>query len=119
MLPVWRRNVTPTAEHSQTTQAFGRPETWDVRIPIAGGRGPQHAGILQNFCDAILHGKELIAPAQEGINSVALANSMLLSTLENRTITLPIDDQLYENHLKKLIAGSTTKKKSVVAARLI
>jgi predicted dehydrogenase len=114
---LWKRNITPTAEHCQTTkEAFGRPDTWEVRIPLGGGRGPQHAGILQNFCDAILDQATLIAPAQEGIHSVALANGMLLSTLEDATIHLPLDDSLYEQHLKKLIAGSTHEKKEVVAA---
>jgi hypothetical protein len=39
-----------------------------------------------------------------------LANAFLLSTLENRSVELPIDSVLFEQHLKKLIASSTRQK---------
>ena len=31
---------------SETDQAFGKPPIWEVKIPVQGGNGPQHAGIL-------------------------------------------------------------------------
>jgi hypothetical protein len=43
-----------------------------------------------------------------------LANAFLLSTLEDRTIQLPIDAGLFEGHLQKLISSSTQKKPKVV-----
>jgi hypothetical protein len=89
------------------------PATWDIRIPIQG-HGPQHNGILANFVAAILDGVPLIAPAPEGIYSLELANSFLLSTLENRDVQLPIDGLLFEQHLKKLAASSGRKTPRVV-----
>jgi predicted dehydrogenase len=80
-----------------------------IRIPI-DSHGPQHDGILVNFVAAILGGAPLIAPAREGIYSLELANAFLLSTLENRSVELPIDSVLFEQHLKKLIASSTRQK---------
>ena len=107
---VWRRNVTETSTHSnETDQAFGKPDTWEVRIPFGADNGAQHAGIVKNFCDAILDGADLIAHAAEGLNSVALANGMLLSSMENETVDMPFDDDRYEQLLKKLIAGSKAK----------
>ena len=85
---------------------FSSPPVWEITIPIAG-HGPQHNGILANFVSAILDGTPLIAPAQEGIYSLELANAFLLSTLENRSIDLPIDAKLFEEQLKKLIGSST------------
>jgi hypothetical protein len=43
----------------------------------------------------------LIAPAAEGTHSVELANAMLLSSFEARTVNLPIDPAVYEALLKK------------------
>ena len=59
-----------------------------------------------NFCDAILDGTELIAPGEEGIKSVELANAMLLSSHRQSDLNFPISHGEYEQHLKKLIALS-------------
>jgi hypothetical protein len=102
------------SEFSQTDPGrFSVPPVWEIKIPIEG-HGPQHNGILANFVAAILEGSPLIAPAQEGINSLELANAFLLSTLEDRMVQLPIDAALFETHLKKLIGSSNRKKPKVV-----
>ncbi len=106
------RNEVEMGEFSRKSrESFAAPGVWDVRIP-AGGHGGQHNEVLQNFADAILDGAQLIAPAREGIHSVELANAILLSSLENKTIELPLDGTAYERRLKKLIAGSTHRKKT-------
>jgi predicted dehydrogenase len=111
---LFTRNEVPTTEFSKTDPGrFSAPATWDVRIPIEG-HGAQHNGILANFVAAILDGATLIAPAPEGICSLELANSFLLSSLENRSVQLPIDSALFERHLKKLIASSSRQKPKVV-----
>ena len=111
---LFTRNEVPASEFSKTDPGrFSAPATWDVRIPIEG-HGAQHNGILTNFVAAILDGAPLIAPAREGINSLELANSFLLSSLENRSVQLPIDAALFEQHLKKLIASSVGQKPKVV-----
>jgi predicted dehydrogenase len=51
--------------------------------------------VLQNFVDAILDGKPLIAPAAEGLHSVELANAILMSSWTRSTIDLPIDASAY------------------------
>jgi predicted dehydrogenase len=108
------RNEVPMSEFSRIDPGrFSAPATWDVRIPIKG-HGAQHNGILANFVAAILDGAPLIAPAREGIFSLELANSFLLSSLENRSVQLPIDTALFEQHLKKLIALSGRQKPRVV-----
>jgi predicted dehydrogenase len=105
------RNEVPTTEFSQTTTvAWSKPDYWNVEIPITGKPG-DHALLVQNFVNAILDGTPLIAPAEEGMNSVELANAMLYSTLTNSTIDLPMDSAAYETALNNLIANSTFKKK--------
>jgi len=105
------RNEVPMSEFSRSsTQAFARPDTWDVTVPAAN-HGGQHNEILQNFSDAILNGATLLAPAVEGIHSVELANSMLLSAWTDSMVGLPLDGKKYERMLKKKIAESAKSKK--------
>jgi len=104
------RNEVPATEFLQTCQAsFDRPPVWNVEIPVHG-RGGDHAEVLENFTDAILTGAPLIAPAEEGIRSVELANSMLYSSLIGKPVDLPLDGAAYEAELKRLIAESTYEK---------
>lgn len=107
------RNEMPMSEFRCTSHAsFDRPPVWEISI-AAEGPGPQHNGIIQNFTDAILHGAPLIAPAAEGIHSVELANAILFSSLEKRTVDLPLDAKAYERRLKQLMARSKPRKKVV------
>lgn len=110
----WLRNEVPMTKFSHTTnERFAGPPVWEVTIPIHGGHGPQHVGILQNFCDAIIDGKPLIAPAEEGIHSVELANAMIYSSVLGKTLELPLSAPAYERWLKTMIAQSQKKKKVV------
>lgn len=106
----WLRNDESLEEFRMTKQdMWARPDVWHVTIP-GRGNGDQHTGILRNYVDAILDGKELIAPASEGINAVELCNAMLYSSFAGKTVDIPIDPATYERHLKKLIKSSTFKK---------
>ena len=82
-----------------------------MSLPVSGGHGEQHAGILKNFVAAVLDKETLIAPAEEGIHSVELANAMLYSAFTDATVPLPLDGAAYEAKLKELAARS--KKKTV------
>jgi predicted dehydrogenase len=104
------RNEVPVTEFLRTTEeSFAKPgvsvETFDIE-----GNGGQHMEILENFADAILTGAELIAPAEEGIHSVEMANAMLYSSLTCRPVDLPLDGEAFEQELKKLIQSSTFVK---------
>jgi predicted dehydrogenase len=111
---LFSRNEVPMSEFSRTDPGrFSAPPIWEIKIPIEG-HGPQHNGILANFVAAILDRTPLISPAEEGINALELANAFLLSTLEDRTIELPIDSALYEKHLNQLIRVASRKKPKIV-----
>lgn len=115
----WIRNVVEAGEFSRTSKAsFARPETWTVDVPCEHSGG-QHVAILQNYVDAILDGTPLIAPAEEGIRSVELANAMLYSSFTDKTVELPLSAKAYEAHLKKLIRNSTFVKKGEKAAKVV
>ena len=105
------RNEVPMTEFSRTTEeGFATPQRWEIDIPLHGKSG-QHVEIIQNFVDAILDGKKLLAPAKEGIRSVELGNAMLYSSMTGKPVEMPLDGARYARMLKKLIKESTYKKK--------
>ena len=107
----WKRNEVPISEFARTSPSgYATPPVWNIDIPIHGN-GDQHDGILRNFVAAVLDGTPLIAPAEEGMGSVELANAMLMSTFLEKTITLPLDGAAYEGLLRKRIATSKGKEK--------
>ena len=65
-----------------------------------------HELIIENFADAILHGAALIAPAEEGLNSVAINNAIILSAQKRQTVELPLDGDEFAALLEKYIAES-------------
>ena len=105
-----RTEVSVQRFREESREMFAAPEVWTCEVPPARGGGGQHNEILRNFTDAILDGVPLIAPAEEGIRSVELANAMLLSSMTGETIELPMDAARYEAHLMKLIEKSSFKK---------
>jgi predicted dehydrogenase len=110
------RNAVDMLEFSRTaTQGFVKPEAKVEEIPFANAEVP-HAIVTQNFVNAILDGKPLIAPGAEGIHSVELANAMVFSSLLGQTLELPMDGSAWEKELNRLIANSKVKKNVVKVA---
>ncbi len=107
------RNETSMTEFSKISKSgFAKPDVWNVEIPIENAPAP-HAAMMQNFVNAILDGTPLIAPGEEGIHSVELANVMLYSSLIGETVELPMSGADFEKKLKQLIDRSKGKKKVV------
>ncbi len=105
------RNEVPMSEFRRTSdKAFAKPPVWDISIPVTEEAGQQHNVITSNFVDAILNGTDLIAPAEEGIHSVELANAMLYSAFQDKTVELPLDGAAYEAVLQEKIKNSTFRK---------
>src|SRR5437588_8377693 len=110
------RNEVSMLQFSKTSTAgFARPDSWNIDVPYEAAGG-QHYGITQNFVDSILDGVPLIAPAAEGVNSVELANAILYSSLEGKTVDLPLDGEAYERKLAQLIKESKFEKKVIQTA---
>ncbi len=107
------RNDTDMLEFSKIAKVgFARPDIWNVDIPFENAANP-HAILVQNFVNAILDGEPLIAPGAEGIHSVELANAILFSSLQDKTLQMPMDSAAYEKTLNDLIANSRHEKKVV------
>jgi predicted dehydrogenase len=97
----------------ESNQGFAKVEYEDLVVPYEHHGQPGHGIIIANFADAIRQGTDLIAPAPEGYNSVALGNAIMLSAWENRTVELPIDENLYEKRLLERVETSRYTKPAV------
>lgn len=107
------RNEEDMIEHCRTSQVgFLKPEVWNVEIPFNDAVAP-HAELMTNFADAIIDSVPLLAPGEEGLGSVELANVMLYSSLVDQTINMPMDGAAFETKLNELIANSKFEKKVV------
>lgn len=112
------RNTPATSQYSRETRdMFGMPafEASDITPDRSIN---QHARVLANFVAAILEGEALIAPAAEGLNSLALANAMLLSTWESREVGLPLDSQVYQAALQQRQRSSQLRQKADIDAHI-
>ena len=93
----------------ECNKGFEMPEQLPtVEVEISGDN-PQHVGITNNIANAILGLEPVYAPAKDGLAGVQLANAMHLSSWLNESVTLPIDDELFYEELKKRIAVSKVR----------
>jgi len=71
-----------------------------------------HAGILQNFANAVLRGEALIAPGQDGICELSISNAAYLSQWTgNVPVSLPFDEALFDGLLAEHAAKSVSTAK--------
>ena len=69
-----------------------------------------HAGILQNFSDAMRFGAELLSPGTDGICELSISNAAYLSSAKgNVPVALPLDGAEFDALLEKLIEKSAIK----------
>lgn len=110
-LTFWRLRISEREFNETYKGGFGGPECWKCEIPVEGTE-TGHMGITQNFVDAILHGTPLIAPGAEGIKGLMISNAIMLSTFTDNWVDLPIDEDLFEQHLQDKIKNSKTNKEA-------
>ena len=71
----FKRAVTDERDFNrENTEPFGRAEVWNCEIPVDRSGGKQHAGITQNFINAVENGEKLLAPGEEGIFGLTISN---------------------------------------------
>jgi predicted dehydrogenase len=97
------------------TSSPSRKEAWrssGVRPQVVRDRLsaplPNPTAVLQNFVDAVRGEGELLAPIEQGLPSVELANALVLSTLIRAPLELPLDGARYSAELAELRAGRVT-----------
>ena len=94
----------------EATKGFETPEVLPTVEIELYGENPQHVGIVNNIANAILGLEEVYAPATDGLAGVQLANAMHLSSWLGESVSLPINDELFFEELKKRIAVSKVRE---------
>ena len=106
------QNVNSMLDVLQTSEiVFDNIECWKSAIPVANDLPRGHHVVAGKFINSILNEKEdLFAHGTEGVNSVMLANAIMLSSFKGERVTLPINANEYEEKLNELIKNSKFKK---------
>ncbi|MCR8631653.1 Gfo/Idh/MocA family protein [Paenibacillus radicis (ex Xue et al. 2023)] len=105
---IFYRNRISMLKYSQETpNRFEKLENWYTEIPVNTNAPSGHKVVTQKFAQRILTGTgELIAHGTEGVNSLTLANGIMLSSFKKQTVEVPFDTDEYESKLRDLIRTS-------------
>ena len=75
-----------------------------------------HPEILNNFADHILDGTPLLAPGEEGLNSLSISNAAYISSWTDDWAEIPVAEAAFEEHLaKRCREEKLTKKPPLVS----
>ncbi len=97
-------------EFCRTAQGgFAKPDMERIEIGT-DGMNEQHIGVLKAFTEHILNGAPLVAGGEEGINGLTISNAMYLSSWLDRTVELPLDEDLFLSELNKRRQTSKVKE---------
>ena len=92
-------------------KGFEKPPVHEYE-PKTDGKNEQHVGVLKAFCSAILTGTPLVADGREGVNGLMLSNAMHLSSWLDKTVSLPIDKEIFKYQLSLRAENSKYTKKT-------
>ena len=106
----WFKNDADSLQFSNTTdQPFGRPNVEVIEVET-DGKNPQHAGIINNFTNALLGMEEFFVEGTDGLAGVELMNAIELSGWRGgEKVSLPVDGKVYLEELNKRRATSRLK----------
>lgn len=109
-LKFWKLK-TPEREYNKKFKGgFGEPESWECKVPVGKIEENMHIETCRSWVNAIIKGKPLLTPGEEGINMVHLANAIHLSSWLDEPVSIPIDEDLFYNKLKEKIKQSNYDK---------
>jgi predicted dehydrogenase len=114
-LKFWKNNLSMLQQIRSCSDPYAFTEYNEMILSYDHHGLPGHKIIIENFVNAIRGNEEIIAYGEEGINQLHLSNAILLSSLVNQKIDLPIDAELFKQKLDEKIRNSKVKKKSVVS----
>jgi len=107
-----RRTKTPVSRFiREYAGGYGKPECTEEDV-TPEDEYSMHAGVTRAFARHILYGEPMIAEGCEGLNSLMLANAMLLSSWADETLPMPFDramDERFELMLAERAARSREK----------
>lgn len=108
---LWYKNERDSIEVCKTSdKGFDTPKVEKIEV-LTDGQNSQHAGIINNFANALLGKEEFFVQGIEGINGVELMNAIELSGWKGgEKITLPVNEEEYLAELNKRRLTSRRKE---------
>lgn len=104
----WTKLKTPEREFCFTCESgFASPETEYEEYTEEAPDG--HPEILNDFADSVLKGTPMLAPGYDGINSLSISNAAYLSSWTDAWADIPVNEELFEEHLNRLRENSKKK----------
>lgn len=94
--------ATPAGKHTATSQARSTPPESTTHLVKTGDHASEYRDVLDNFVRSCRREAIPIAPVRDAIASVELANAILLSGLEGRSIQIPVDGDAFAERLGNL-----------------
>ena len=108
-LTMWKSKISEREFSATNTNPFGSMK-FEVSKVETDGKNPQHAGVMNAFASAILHGTLLVAEGVEGIRGLSLSNAMHLSSFTGKSVEIDkLDHELFYEELMKRVATSRRK----------
>ena len=108
-LTMWKSEISEPEFSATNTKPFGMMK-FRESIVETDGLNTQHAGVMNAFASAILHGTPLVAEGVEGINGLSISNAMHLSAWLDTTVNLSeMDHEQYYEELMKRVSVSRRK----------
>jgi UDP-N-acetyl-2-amino-2-deoxyglucuronate dehydrogenase len=99
------RTSPSTREYMRTsTEMFGHPATSSETLDLPDTSGG-HQAVYADFAAAIHEGRQPRSSGREGLMSLELANAIILSSCDDRSVPLPLDRAAYTALLADLQAG--------------
>ena len=108
---IWYKNAESSKVAIETYEnGFLKPECEIIEVET-DGQNPQHAGIINNFANAILGIEPQFVAGTDGFNGVELMNAIELSGWNNgEEVVLPVNEEKYLEELNKRRATSRLKE---------
>ena len=96
-------------EYCLTKEGTPKPQPEVIVIEDEPYHG--HHRVLEQFGRSILYGEPPVAMGEEGLHELTICNAAYLSAWQNRTVSLPLDDEEYLSELqKKIDSGKVIEK---------
>ncbi len=98
---------------AESPSMWDQVENWYTEIPIPNEECG-HRVVTERFARAIRNHTpdDLVAHGSEGIRGLTLANGIMLSSFQGKTVDVPIDGDAFVEQLEKLIQTSTFVKQT-------
>ncbi|MBP3452129.1 MAG: Gfo/Idh/MocA family oxidoreductase [Clostridia bacterium] len=96
---MWKLPMSESEGYRHGADAYPQPKIDPIEVET-DGENPQHIGVTNAFAAHILHGTPLVAEGEEGLRALMLSNAMHLSAWLERSVELPIDEELFARLLR-------------------